>query len=97
MLYKVGYEVERLVRFRIGPLRLEDLRPGEWRALTAAEVKALREGPKTLQAAPAPPSAAAARPARPAKPSRPRSAPARRPAFTGKRSAASAPRGARRP
>ncbi len=43
MLYKVGYEVERLVRTRIGPLRLSELHAGEWRALTAAEVKSLRE------------------------------------------------------
>ena len=42
MLYKVGYEVERLIRIRIGPLRLTELRAGEWRALTAAEVKELR-------------------------------------------------------
>jgi 23S rRNA pseudouridine2605 synthase len=44
MLYKVGYEVERLIRTRIGPLRLNELRAGEWRALTAAEVKALSTG-----------------------------------------------------
>ena len=43
MMYKVGYEVERLIRTRIGPLRLTELHAGEWRALTAAEVKALRE------------------------------------------------------
>ena len=42
MLYKVGYEVERLIRIRIGPLRLTELHAGEWRLLTAAEVKALR-------------------------------------------------------
>jgi 23S rRNA pseudouridine2605 synthase len=41
MLYKLGYEVERLIRIRIGPLRLTGLRVGEWRALTAAEVEAL--------------------------------------------------------
>ena len=43
MLYKVGYEVKRLIRIRIGPLKLTELRAGEWRALTAAEVKALRK------------------------------------------------------
>jgi len=42
MLYKVGYEVKRLIRIRIGPLRLTDLKAGEWRTLTEAEVKALR-------------------------------------------------------
>jgi len=41
MLYKVGYEVERLIRVRVGPLRLTELRAGEWRALTGAEVEAL--------------------------------------------------------
>jgi len=41
MLYKVGYEVERLIRIRIGPLRLTELHAGEWRLLTAGEVKAL--------------------------------------------------------
>jgi len=49
MLYKVGYEVKRLVRMRIGPLRLTELRAGEWRVLTPAEVKALQsERPKPL-------------------------------------------------
>lgn len=42
MLYKVGYEVKRLIRTRIGPLRLTDLRAGEWRVLTGAEVEMLR-------------------------------------------------------
>jgi 23S rRNA pseudouridine2605 synthase len=41
MLYKVGYEVKRLIRTRIGGLRLTGLRAGDWRALTAAEVKGL--------------------------------------------------------
>jgi len=49
MLYKAGYEVKRLIRIRIGPLRLTELRAGEWRLLTAAEVKALRkERPQAL-------------------------------------------------
>jgi len=43
MFYKLGYEVERLIRTRIGPLRLTELRAGEWRALTGAEVQALRD------------------------------------------------------
>ncbi len=37
----VGYPVRRLVRTRIGPLRDPSLRPGQWRALTAAELTAL--------------------------------------------------------
>jgi len=44
MLYKLGYEVERLIRIRIGPLRLTEMRAGEWRALTGAEVEALSAG-----------------------------------------------------
>jgi 23S rRNA pseudouridine2605 synthase len=44
MLYKIGYEVERLIRIRIGPLRLTEMRAGEWRALTGAEVEALSAG-----------------------------------------------------
>ena len=39
----VGLRVERLIRVRIGPLRLGDLAPGEWRRLRREEVEALRE------------------------------------------------------
>jgi 23S rRNA pseudouridine2605 synthase len=39
----VGHPVRRLVRVRIGPLRDPALPPGSWRALTAAEVRALEE------------------------------------------------------
>jgi 23S rRNA pseudouridine2605 synthase len=42
MLHAIGYEVTKLVRVGFGPLRLEDMRPGEWRALTAAEVALLK-------------------------------------------------------
>jgi 23S rRNA pseudouridine2605 synthase len=38
----LGYPAYRVIRVRIGPLRLGDLRPGQWRRLTDAEVKALR-------------------------------------------------------
>ncbi|MBC8254764.1 MAG: rRNA pseudouridine synthase, partial [Ardenticatenia bacterium] len=38
----LGHPVHRLIRVRIGSLRLGDLRPGQWRRLTGAEVKALR-------------------------------------------------------
>ncbi len=38
----VGLRVERLVRVRIGPLRLGNLKPGEWRFLTDEEVRALK-------------------------------------------------------
>jgi 23S rRNA pseudouridine2605 synthase len=37
----VGHPVRRLVRTRIGPLRIGSLRPGEWRELTAHEVRAV--------------------------------------------------------
>jgi 23S rRNA pseudouridine2605 synthase len=38
----LGHPVRRLIRVRIGPLRLGNLKPGEWRRLTEAEVEALR-------------------------------------------------------
>jgi pseudouridine synthase len=43
MLEAVGHRVVRLLRERFGPLELGGLRPGEWRHLTDAEVRALRE------------------------------------------------------
>ena len=39
----LGHAVHRLIRVRIGPLRLGDLEPGQWRKLTPDEVRALRE------------------------------------------------------
>ena len=52
MLYKLGYEVERLFRIRIGPIRIEGLARGEWRFLSQKEVAALRDAkPKTRTAA----------------------------------------------
>jgi 23S rRNA pseudouridine2605 synthase len=41
MLYAVGYEVKRLVRVRIGNLRLTGLPRGHWRPLTKAELAGL--------------------------------------------------------
>ena len=41
MLYKVGYEVKRLERTRIGPLETGDLKPAHWRPLTEDEVTRL--------------------------------------------------------
>jgi 23S rRNA pseudouridine2605 synthase len=41
MFYEVGYEVKRLVRIRIGNLRLGDLPRGDWRALTKRELEAV--------------------------------------------------------
>lgn len=43
MCEAVGHPVRRLVRVRIGPLRDAQLRPGEWREVTPAELKALAE------------------------------------------------------
>lgn len=41
MCQAVGLRVERLVRVRLGPLRLGNLKPGQWRELRPAEVTAL--------------------------------------------------------
>ena len=41
MAASVGHPVERLVRTRIGPLRIGNLQPGGYRELTVAEVRAL--------------------------------------------------------
>ena len=41
MFYEIGYEVNRLVRMRIGNLRLGDLPRGHWRPLTKTELRSL--------------------------------------------------------
>ena len=41
MCEAVGHPVRRLVRTRFGPLRVDRLAPGQWRALTQAEIRAL--------------------------------------------------------
>jgi 23S rRNA pseudouridine2605 synthase len=43
MFYAIGYEVERLVRVRIGNLRLADLPGGHWRPLTKSELARLKQ------------------------------------------------------
>jgi 23S rRNA pseudouridine2605 synthase len=43
MLELVGYRVKRLIRIRIGPVRLGNLPPGHWRTLTKRELKSLAE------------------------------------------------------
>ena len=43
MLEAVGHPVMRLVRVRVGPLKLGDLQPGRWRYLTEEEVARLTE------------------------------------------------------
>lgn len=45
----MGHPVHRLIRMRIGPLRLGDLQPGKWRRLTGAEVEALRSSVRRPQ------------------------------------------------
>src|SRR5438094_7485447 len=42
MFHEIGYEVKRLLRVRIGALRLGDLPGGHWRPLTKSELEALR-------------------------------------------------------
>ena len=42
MFYELGYEVKRLVRTRIGHLRLGEMPRGNWRPLTKSELTALR-------------------------------------------------------
>jgi len=43
MCEALGYQVARLMRVRIDFLQLGDLRPGQWRPLSAAEVQRLKE------------------------------------------------------
>jgi 23S rRNA pseudouridine2605 synthase len=50
MCEAVGHPVIRLVRTRIGPLRDGSLKPGEWRALTLAEVRSLYEAASHAEA-----------------------------------------------
>ena len=46
MFFKIGYEVRRLRRTRIGRLDLGALEPGQWRMLSAREVALLTGGDK---------------------------------------------------
>lgn len=39
----LGHPVHKLIRVRIGPIRLGDLAPGEWRHLTKREIEALQK------------------------------------------------------
>jgi len=41
MFYEVGYDVKKLIRIRVGRLRLGDLPRGHWRPLTSSELKSL--------------------------------------------------------
>ncbi len=64
MLYKLGYEVKRLFRIRIGPILIEGLARGKWRFLSQKEVTALRDAKPKPKPKPKPKSkpAAAANP-----------------------------------
>jgi 23S rRNA pseudouridine2605 synthase len=42
MFYEIGHEVTRLVRTRVGNIRLGDLPRGHWRALSQTELRSLR-------------------------------------------------------
>lgn len=42
MFYELGFEVKKLVRVRVGHLRLGDLPRGHWRPLSKAELKSLQ-------------------------------------------------------
>ncbi|MSP12210.1 MAG: rRNA pseudouridine synthase [Chloroflexi bacterium] len=45
MLAEVGLSIERLVRVRLGPLRLGRLKQGQWRRLTDSELRSLGRKP----------------------------------------------------
>ncbi len=49
MFHETGYDVKRLVRIRIGNLRLNDLPRGHWRALTKREIESLSHGPNARE------------------------------------------------
>jgi pseudouridine synthase len=42
MCASIGHPVRKLMRTRMGPIKLGDLRPGEWRDLTQAEIEKLK-------------------------------------------------------
>jgi 23S rRNA pseudouridine2605 synthase len=50
MFYAVGYKVKRLVRVRIGNLRMGDLPRGHWRPLSKSDLNALTRTVKTNRA-----------------------------------------------
>jgi len=49
MCAQIGHPVRQLTRVRMGPITLRDVRPGEWRDLTAAEIEQLQKGSMTPQ------------------------------------------------
>ena len=63
----LGHPVRRLIRERIGPLSLGELKPGEWRYLTANEVRELRESAAGGRSGSDTPGGRAAAPSHPAR------------------------------
>lgn len=59
MFQAVGYEVKRLVRVRVGALRLGDLPRGHWRPLSQAELRTLDPARKPSSSKSAPRTSAA--------------------------------------
>lgn len=43
MLATLGHKVMQLIRISVGPIKLGDMLPGDWRKLTAAEIRQLKE------------------------------------------------------
>lgn len=52
MFYELGYEVNKLVRTRIGPIRIEGIPAGHWRALTHKEIENLVTSAEHAEATP---------------------------------------------
>lgn len=55
MVEALNHTVHQLIRTRVGPITLAGLKPGAWRALTEAELEALRAGsnePVVLEGSP---------------------------------------------
>ncbi|MFN4131668.1 MAG: pseudouridine synthase [Caldimicrobium sp.] len=48
MFGKLGYKVLKIKRIAMGPIALEDLKPGEWKPLRDEEIKAVKEALKLL-------------------------------------------------
>ncbi len=42
MLAQLGHKVMQLIRISVGPIKLGDMTPGDWRKLTPEEVRRLR-------------------------------------------------------
>jgi 23S rRNA pseudouridine2605 synthase len=62
VLARLGHNVRRLMRIRIGPLSLRGLPPGGFRPLTPEELRALREGARRRSGSPGGPPGAGKRP-----------------------------------